>query len=110
MLLYSRVFEQARHGAREHARFGQRLDAAAGGSEAADEPAPLLGELADRADRGGLGGARAPLDGAQPVARRERYLGGAGLIGGEAAPGRPTLDLFNGRNRFGLAAPVAHQR
>ena len=81
LLVHFRVFQQARYGAGDYARLSQRLDAAAGRAEAADEVTLFLRQLTDCAHRGGLGGAGAPFDCAQPVASRKRRYGGECLVG-----------------------------
>ncbi len=104
------VFKQARDSARENASFRQRLDAAAGRSEAADAIATFLRKLADGADGGGFGRSGAAVDGAQPIAGGERRPGGECLIGGKAAPRRPAFYFIGVSNRLRRAFSFVHER
>jgi hypothetical protein len=104
------VFKQARDSARENASFRQRLDAAAGRSEAADAIATFLRKLADGANGGGFGRSGAAVDGAQPIAGGERRPGGECLIGGKAAPRRPAFYFIGVSNRLRRAFSFVHER
>src|SRR5713101_5476214 len=103
------AFEQAGDGSRLKLGFGERFDAAAGRSEAAHGVAVLFGELADRANRRGFGGAGTAFDGGNPVARRQRDPGGLDLVREKTAPNGPARDLLGIRDRVRFAHAGPHQ-
>src|SRR5216683_5516252 len=109
MCLLERVFDEARNGAGGDGRLGERIDGACGRREAMHGIATLLGELANGADRRGLGRAGPALDRGDPIGGRQRYFGRFRLIVKQPSLRGPGTHLRNACDTLRTVLATAHQ-